>query len=41
MSEEEKKPLLRLGGAVADATPSAPLEPPPYEEPSVPGEGDH
>ena len=36
MDTDEKKPLLNMGGP--DATPTAPpIEPPPYEEPSVPG----
>lgn len=38
MEADEKKPLLHVGGASGDATPTAPpIEPPPYEEPSVPG----
>ena len=38
MDADEKKPLLAVGGTQAEATPSAPpIEPPPYEEPSIPG----
>ena len=39
MDADEKKPLLNaVGGIQAEATPTAPpIEPPPYEEPSIPG----
>lgn len=42
MDSDEKKPLLNMGGGQAEAAPTAPpLEPPPYEEPSVPGISEH